>query len=62
MSHEGFADLCGPHPTAMGLLERGKSIRGWTRGCLSLQHLGLLFLACCKELSHEQEKVEGRDG
>ena len=26
MSQEGFADLCGLHRTAMGLLERGKTI------------------------------------
>jgi len=41
MSQEGFADLCGLHRTAMGLLERGKSIPRLDTLLLVSQHLGL---------------------
>jgi transcriptional regulator with XRE-family HTH domain len=60
ISQEDFAENCGLHRTAIGLLERGKSIPRldtllwWHRG------LVLVFLNCFEGLSDEQEEIEGR--
>jgi transcriptional regulator with XRE-family HTH domain len=41
LSQEGFAEVCGLHRTAIGLLERGKSIPRLDTLLLVSQHLGL---------------------
>jgi transcriptional regulator with XRE-family HTH domain len=41
MSQEGFADPCGLHGTAMGLLEHSKSIPRLDTLLIVRQHLGL---------------------
>jgi transcriptional regulator with XRE-family HTH domain len=62
LSQEGFADLCGLHRTEMGLLECGKTIPRLDTLLLVSQHLGLSVSDLLQGLSHEQEKVEDRDG
>jgi len=45
-----------------GRWSAAKRFHDWTRYFLSLSISGFLFLTCYRGLSHEQEKVEGRDG
>jgi transcriptional regulator with XRE-family HTH domain len=61
-SQEGFAAECGLHRTEMGSLERGKTIPRLDTLLLVSQHLGLSVSDLLQGLSHEQEKVEDRDG
>ncbi len=63
LSQEGFADLCGLHRTERwGFWSAARQFRDWTRCYLSLSISGFLFLTYYRGLSHEQEKVEDRDG
>lgn len=57
---EDFADDCGLHRTAIGLLERGKSIPRLDTLLLVSQGLGLSVSELLRGLSDEQEEVEHR--
>jgi len=52
ISQEAFADVCGLHRTAVGLIECGKSIPRLDTLLLVAEHLGVTVSALLKGLKH----------
>jgi len=52
MSQETFADVCGLHRTAVGLLERGRSIPRLDTLLIVSEHLGVAVSELLERLKH----------
>jgi len=52
ISQEAFADVCGLHRTAVGLLERGKSIPRLDTLLIVSEHLGISVSELLEGLKH----------
>jgi len=52
VSQESFADICGLHRTAIGLLERGKSIPRLDTLLIVSEHLGIAVSELLEGLKH----------
>jgi len=52
MSQESFADVCGLHRTAVGLLERGRSIPRLDTLLIISEHLGVAVSELLEGLKH----------
>jgi transcriptional regulator with XRE-family HTH domain len=52
ISQEAFADICGLHRTAVGLLERGKSIPRLDTLLIVSEHLGIAVSELLEGLKH----------
>jgi transcriptional regulator with XRE-family HTH domain len=52
VSQESFADICGLHRTAVGLLERGKSIPRLDTLLIISEHLGVTVSDLLEGLKH----------